>query len=118
MDRRVSEFLWFLAKRRECGSNHTLVSLQETRHATSMKVSGYREGMELEGTNGAIANPMEFDYNQWQSTTNNNLFYQSSPGDYSKYQDNLPVDSYWVSVPAGSSNNGGTWETCITGAGC
>lgn len=87
-------------------------------HTNTMKVSGYREGMELEGSSGAYANPMYFDYNQYQSVSNNSYIYQSNPGNYSKYYDNPPVDSYWVSVPAGSSNYGGTWETCITGAGC
>src|SRR5579875_542556 len=82
---------WLLAQ----PNGEQLDGVSGANHTNTMKVSGYREGMELEGTNGAIANPMEFDYNQWQSTTNNNLFYQSSPGDYSKYQDNPPVDSYW-----------------------
>jgi len=83
-----------------------------------MKVSGYREGLELYGLSGAVANPMQFDVNQWMGTSNNSWNFQSNAGNYSKYVDNTPVDSYWDAIPAGSSNNGGTWVTCITGAGC
>ncbi|MGH2497075.1 MAG: hypothetical protein ACRDIV_20445 [Ktedonobacteraceae bacterium] len=86
-------------------------------HTNTMVVSGYREGMEIEGTSGAHADYADFIANQYQDKGNNSYNYQNNPGNYSKYFDNPPADSFWTTVP-GPGQDGGDWTTCITGAGC
>lgn len=87
-------------------------------HTNTMTVSGYRDGMELFGTSGAVANDMWFTNNEWESDKSPyDWGYQAVVGDRTKYVDDYPVDSYWAPQPT-PGNYGGTWVTCISGSGC
>jgi hypothetical protein len=99
------------------GDGQELTAISGAGHTNRMKVSGYREGLELLGLSGAVANPMQFDVNQWESTSDNSWNFQDNVGTIGKYTSNPPVEDYWDVEPQ-FSNSGGTWVTCITGAGC
>lgn len=86
-------------------------------HTNTMTTTGYRVGLELYGTSGAIAGPMFFDDNLWESANDNSWNYQTNAGDRYGYVNDNPVDSGWDYAPA-PGNNGGQWFTCITNAGC
>lgn len=99
--------------------NQEVTAISGAGHTNTMQVSGYREGLELGGTSGAVADPMYFDYNQWESTRDNSWSYQGSNGTLDDPQPPMyPADVWWNIYPASPNSYGGDLQTCISGAGC
>jgi len=100
------------------GAGVETTSISGAGSTNSMSVTGYRVGMELAGTSGAVATPMYFNENEWLGTGSHNFQYQNNEGDDSRYMYDPPVQSDWSISPLDQNSYGGEWETCIFGSGC
>lgn len=101
------------------GDGTNITGISGAGNKNTMIVSGYQEGLELYGTSGATADYMYFDDNQWEANGGTNWNYQTNIGDNTQYAIDPPVDAWWTDgyQPA-PGNYGGSWFTCLSGAGC
>lgn len=88
-------------------------SLSGTSTANPININRIDIGIELWGTGSAAAPINDISQNQWRSSSGWN--YQTRTFD-SQFQ-KLPAKGFWNIIPA-PGNQGGSWGTCIVGAGC
>jgi hypothetical protein len=89
-------------------------SFSTTSEDNSMRADDIKIGLELSGNAGWQAPEAEYIQNLYRAADDN--WYPETTDGLSEIT-NYPADGYWADDPT-TANSGGTFVTCVTGAGC